>query len=108
MEAPRLDSTAAGLVGFAGRASDLLTTDEWRAIAEALRLSPRELQIGQGLLDGLNEVGLGERIGISAHTVHSHVKRMYSKTGARSHGELVARMFLAYLARDQRLRAYHI
>jgi DNA-binding NarL/FixJ family response regulator len=78
--------------------SEMLTTCEWRSIADELRLSDRELQIAQGFLDGLDERSTAFRIGISEHTVHTHVRRMYQKSGVSSRCEFVIRLFVAYLS----------
>jgi DNA-binding CsgD family transcriptional regulator len=77
--------------------SELLTTCEWQNITDELRLSDRELQIAQGFLDGLDERRAALRIGISEHTVHTHVRRMYQKNGVGSRCEFLIRLFVAHL-----------
>jgi DNA-binding CsgD family transcriptional regulator len=54
------------------------------------RLSPREQDVVTLLLQGLTTVDMAERLGISAHTVRDHLKRLYRKTGARSRSELLS------------------
>jgi DNA-binding CsgD family transcriptional regulator len=54
------------------------------------RLSPREQDVVTLLLEGLTTVDMANRLGISAHTVRDHLKRLYRKTGARSRSELLS------------------
>lgn len=54
------------------------------------RLSPREEDVVTLLLEGLTTVDMADRLGISAHTVRDHLKRLYRKTGARSRSELLS------------------
>jgi len=54
------------------------------------RLSPREQDVVTLLLEGLTTVDMADRLGISAHTVRDHLKRLYRKTGARSRSELLS------------------
>jgi DNA-binding CsgD family transcriptional regulator len=54
------------------------------------RLSPREEDVVTLLLEGLTTIDMADRLGISAHTVRDHLKRLYRKTGARSRSELLS------------------
>ncbi len=83
-------------------ASNLLAPFEWQAIAARLHLSPRELQIAQGFLDGLDERSVAERICISEHTVHTYLQRLYRKMGVNSRCEFLIRLFVAFLANNGR------
>lgn len=83
-------------------ASKLLTPFEWQAIATRMHLSPRELQIAQGLLDGLDERGVAGRICISEHTVHTYLQRLYRKIRVNSRCEFLIRLFVAFLANNGR------
>jgi len=84
------------------RPSELLTASEWGMIAGELRLSGRGLEIAQGFLDGLDERGVASRLGISEHTVHTFVKRIYQKCGVKCRAGLVGRLFVAYLVGTRR------
>jgi DNA-binding NarL/FixJ family response regulator len=62
-----------------------------------LRLSPREVQIVQCLLEFTDdEKTIAARLGLSAHTVHSHFDRMYRKLRVSSRCQLVCRLLVAY------------
>ena len=69
--------------------SALYLARTWRAVRRALQLSPRELDIAQAVFDDLSETLIAKRHGISVHTVHTYLKRLYQKLGARSRVEVV-------------------
>ena len=77
-----------------------LTKADWDAIARLLDLSDRQLEIVRHLIDGHNENAIGKRLGISSHTVHAHMNRLYKKIKVRSRGDLVVRVMVAYIARS--------
>ena len=54
-------------------------------------LSPRLLQTLQSLVRGDSEKVIADRMSISAHTVHEHVKALYRHFGVHSRSELLAR-----------------
>lgn len=82
--------------------SAFLAADQWASIGRALRLSPREVDISESVVDSLTEVEIGHRLGISRHTVHAHLERLYRKLGIKSRCELVVRLFAAYVSIDGR------
>jgi DNA-binding NarL/FixJ family response regulator len=75
----------------------LLDDQAWRLIQRSLTLSDRERQIVQGLFDDATEAVIGEELGISHHTVHTHVERLYRKVGVTSRVQLVVRVFAEHL-----------
>ncbi|MGE3180394.1 MAG: response regulator transcription factor [Phycisphaerae bacterium] len=77
--------------------SELLTSNEWQALRRQLALSPRELQVIQRICDDEKEVGIAANLGISVHTVHTHIERIYRKLGVSSRCALVVRIFSRYL-----------
>ena len=54
-------------------------------------LTPRMKQILSCLLNGDGEKQIAARLGISPHTVHTHVKQLHKTLGVTSRGELLAR-----------------
>jgi DNA-binding CsgD family transcriptional regulator len=54
------------------------------------RLSPRERQTLDHLLAGASEKEVAFSIGLSRHTVHAYVKRLYRTLGVNSRGELLS------------------
>ena len=79
-----------------GRPSSHLNNEEWRSIADSLGLSVRQLQIVRYVFDGLDEPSIANTLGISSHTVHAHLNRLYTKIRVTSRCELIVRVFLAY------------
>lgn len=53
--------------------------------------SPRERETLDLLLTGVSERAIAESLGLSPHTVHEYVKRIYRRTGVASRAELMAR-----------------
>ena len=90
--------------GFDICGRSILSRAQWRAIGEALQLSARELQIVQCVFDGASEVSIATELGISAHTVHAYVRRLYHKLGICDRCELVVRVFAAYITLGARQR----
>ena len=74
----------------------LFSDQEWSRITESLRLSPRERQVTQGVLEDLKESAIARRLGISRHTVHTHIERIYHKLTVSSRVQLVVRVVAEY------------
>jgi DNA-binding NarL/FixJ family response regulator len=71
------------------KGSRMLSEVAWSAIAVSMDLSLRHQQILQCIFDDEKEVMIADRLGISPHTVHTHVERIYGKLKVRSRLELV-------------------
>ena len=80
-----------------GRGSHIFTAGQWRSLGECLKLSARELQITQFVFDDCREDDIARRLGISPHTVHSYLNRLYRKAGVGSRGQLLVRVFAEHL-----------
>lgn len=74
-----------------------LVPAEWDAIASVLNLTPREVEIIQTLMAGRHEPEIGSELGISSHTVHTHLGRIYRKLNVHSLPGLLLRVFGAYV-----------
>jgi DNA-binding CsgD family transcriptional regulator len=55
------------------------------------RLTPREIDILRLISRGYTYARAAERLGLSAHTVASHIKKIYRKLGVHSAGAAVMR-----------------
>ena len=75
-----------------------LSARSWCTIATGLQLSERELQVIQGVFDGRSEAAIAQRLHLSAHTIHSHLCRIYRKLDVTSRAALTLRVFAEYLA----------
>jgi DNA-binding NarL/FixJ family response regulator len=62
----------------------------------AYGLTARERQVSQLCLRGLATKEIAETLRVSQYTVQDHLKAIFDKTGARSRGELVGRIFLEH------------
>jgi DNA-binding NarL/FixJ family response regulator len=69
---------------------------EWRALAAGLGLSPRECGIVRAVFDGVSEKSIAERLGLSPHTVHTYLWRIYRKLHVQSREELLVRVFAEF------------
>ena len=54
-------------------------------------LSPRLIEILDGLLEGLSEKQIALRLSLRRPTVHNHISRLHDSFGVNSRGELLAR-----------------
>ncbi len=97
-----IDHEPGSVDSFCGRFACRLTGDEWESLAEALQLTPRELDIVQCLLLGKSEIGVGRDLGISTNTVHTHLGRIYRKLEVRSIAGLILRIFATYVEHVRR------
>lgn len=85
----------------AGRASArpgcILHPSVWEALRNRLCLTPRERQVVQLLVEGHREADIGPLLGISPHTTHTHVGRVYRKLRVACLSELLLCVFAGYL-----------
>jgi DNA-binding CsgD family transcriptional regulator len=93
----------------AGGCAAFLSRFEWKRIGRVLEFSPRESEIAALLLASHSDLEVASMLGISSHTVHSHLERLYRKLGVRSRSELLLRIFETYVhfQRLQRRSADH-
>jgi DNA-binding CsgD family transcriptional regulator len=61
-----------------------------RALRQLFGLTPAEIRLSIALVKGTSVEEYAEEAGISSNTARTHVKRIYSKTGARRQSELVS------------------
>ena len=70
----------------------------WDLIASKLRLSAREQQIVQAVINDEKELAIAGHLGISPHTVHTYLQRIYHKLEVASRVELVVRVFSEHIS----------
>lgn len=80
-----------------GDGRDLLYEREWNLITDDLELSPREAEVVKLLFAQHTERRIARELGISRHTVHSHLRRIYRKLDVRSRTALLLEVFSALL-----------
>jgi DNA-binding NarL/FixJ family response regulator len=75
---------------------------EWRSLVAALGLSPRECGIVRAVFDGASEKDTARDLGLSPHTVHSYLWRIYRKLHVQSREELLVRVFAEFRSLPKR------
>ncbi len=79
------------------KGSDILSPAEWQDVCTRLKLSDRELEVVVGVFDDLKEAAIASRLGISAHTVHTHLERLYRKLGVNGRGRMIIEVLAEHL-----------
>jgi DNA-binding NarL/FixJ family response regulator len=75
----------------------LFPLSTWPRLGMALRLSPREVQIVQGVFEDRKEESIAYELGISPHTVNTYFQRLYAKLRVSSRAQLIVRVMAEYL-----------
>jgi DNA-binding CsgD family transcriptional regulator len=79
------------------RGAGFLPHGHWSTISSRLELSERETQIVALILHDEPEATIAGELGISSHTVHTHLERVYRKLHVSSRCQLVLRVFREYV-----------
>jgi len=69
----------------------------WQEVGTRLKFSERELEVVVGVFDDLKEAAIAARLGISAHTVHTHLERLYRKLQVNGRGRLITEVLAEHL-----------
>lgn len=75
-------------VAGAGMFSD----NAWEALSRSLNFSGREREIVRGIFNDRTEYSIASELGISPHTVHTHVERLHHKLRVANRVQLVLRV----------------
>lgn len=70
-----------------------IAPEVWQSIGNSLMLTERELQIVQCIFDDQKQLAIGREVGISPHTVHTYIERLYRKLNVSSRSQLIIRVF---------------
>ena len=76
----------------------ILSDHAWSEIANALRITKREVQIIQGVFDNLTQSGIATRLNMNEHTAHTHLNRLFIKLTVTTRTELVLRVMEQMIA----------
>ncbi|MCW5554589.1 MAG: helix-turn-helix transcriptional regulator [Verrucomicrobiae bacterium] len=77
--------------------SAMFSEHAWQELARSLKFSMRELQIARGIFDDDSDVGIAHNLGISLHTVHTHVERLHRKLAVTNRRQLLLRVVQEFL-----------
>ncbi len=77
----------------------IFSDETWQRVTSVLTLSVRESEILQAVFEDQKESCIAANLGISSHTVHTHLERIYRKLHVSSRVELVLRVFAEYLSK---------
>ena len=89
IEAAKLEGQADAHVAVTLRAATAAETFD--LLCRAYALSPRERDVVEALLAGLDTRAVSQRLFISPHTVQDHLKSVFRKAGVHGRRELLAR-----------------
>ena len=76
-----------------GSGSTLGTVVMHRAVQVSLRISPREMQVLDGMCEGLSNAQIGRELYLSNNTVKSLARRLFTKLGVHERAHAVARAY---------------
>jgi DNA-binding CsgD family transcriptional regulator len=99
--AKKWESARSASVGQDGSGFPLPETP-WRAVAQSLRLTPRETELARAVMGGCRDPKIALDLGLSPHTVHAYLDRIYRKLGVSGRCELVLRVFTEYVSLTDR------
>jgi DNA-binding CsgD family transcriptional regulator len=71
-------------------------------LMSAYGLTRREQQLTRLILQGFSTIDIADRLVISVHTVQSHLRNIFTKTGVRTRRDLVTKIFFTHY--EPRLR----
>ena len=76
----------------------IISVDDWTVVAQILDLSEREFAIVKLVFDDRSDEGIADELGISRHTVNTHLSRLYRKLNVHSRVQLVVRTCSEFLS----------
>src|SRR5260370_38069825 len=94
------DKSGAQFSAVGNQGLSLFPLSAWPRLGVALRLSPREMQIVQGVFEDRKEESIAYDLGISPHTVNTYFQRLYAKLRVSSRPQLILRVVAEYLTMD--------
>lgn len=80
-----------------GLGDSLFSELDWDRLAAGLHLSARDVDVLRLVIADRKEVAIARALGISSHTVHTHLGRIYRKLGANGRVAALVALFRTYL-----------
>ena len=97
LEPDPMPHEAPGRRATAGAADPAATLGPAAGGAGSVSLTGREVEILRLVTEGLSYQAIGERLGISRHTVNAHLRRIYGKLGVTSRSAATRRAVVEQL-----------
>lgn len=69
----------------------------WEDVGRTLKLSGRELQIVRGMFSDKIQYAIAADLGISPHTVHTHIERLYHKLEVTNRSQLLVSIMTVFV-----------
>jgi len=67
--------------------------NKWSQLCDMFRLSPRERQLLRLIMADAPDAFMAENLGLSVHTIHTYMDRLYRKLGVNSRCQVVLCLF---------------
>jgi DNA-binding NarL/FixJ family response regulator len=83
------------------RLQPLFSEGQWLRIAASMEFARRELEIVRLIFEDEQEQSIASELAISVNTVHTHLKRLYSKLVVTSRAGLILQIVREHLADSQ-------
>lgn len=91
-KARKSGATRTGSAAVQASGAAMLSRAAWSEFVRSLRLSRRELQITRAVFDNLTEGAIGASLGVSEHTIHRHLNRLFQKLRVTTRSQVVLRV----------------
>lgn len=80
------------------RLQPLFSEGQWLKIADRLEFSRREIEVVRLVFQDAPDQAIAAELAISVNTLHTHLKRLYSKLGVTSRAGLILQIVHEHLA----------
>jgi DNA-binding CsgD family transcriptional regulator len=61
-----------------------------KRLRERFGFTKTEAEVAVGLVEGLSYAGIARKLGVSYHTIHTHIKAIHTKAEVATTGQLIA------------------
>lgn len=61
-----------------------------KRLRERFSFTKTEAEVAVGLVEGLSYAEIARKLGVSYHTVHTHIKAVHTKAAVATTGQLIA------------------
>lgn len=79
----------------------LFSRDEWAQMVKDLKLSPRQSEVVDRIVAGMNDCEVAESLDMAVRTVREHLTHVFRRLGVRDRTQLIVRVFLQFRQADR-------